>query len=135
MANANENKKQTQTKQKEANAKQPENETKTDVEQSGNANANDVSKTENAKTENSGEVDKNENEVREFLTLAEAYKVMLKGGVFRFAEWDKRKIAFVAFVPRGMTTIMIAPSPEHNTRRVLRPSQEEAIKKLWYQVK
>jgi len=101
-----------------------------DVVGSSNADANNQESAGGGKTEKAVEKDK-----VEYLTLAEAYEGMLKGGVFRFKEWDKRKIGFVAFVPRGMTTIMLAVSETHNTRTPYRPSQEEAIKKLWYQVK
>jgi hypothetical protein len=127
--------KQTELTGKETNVT----EATTENEASNNRNEKAV---DNIKTENQrnvGQANVVDNEaVRqevEFFTLAEAYEVMLKGGVFRFKEWDKNKVPYVAFVPRGQTTIVIAKSVDSNNKIVFRPSQAEAVKKLWYRVK
>jgi len=93
-------------------------------------------KNENTNTEDNGrdgEKPQDKQKV-EYYTLAEAYQLMLKGKAFRFAEWDKHKIPFVAVVPRGRTTISLVKSLYDKNERVYRPSQAEAVKKLWYEI-
>ena len=68
----------------------------------------------------------------QYYTLIEAYEIMKKGGVFRFADWDKKAKPYVAFVKNNK--IVISSSPEGFNVKIYRPTQEEALEKKWYQI-
>ena len=123
---------------KDENVTKDVNENKTVTSEDTGANATVKNEADTSDKQLNSVDNREENEVeeaQEFVYLAEAYQRMLRGEVFRFKEWDKLKIPYVAFVKRGQTKIMIAKDVDSNNAMVFKPSQEEALKKLWYQVK
>jgi len=119
------------------------NEVKTDTKKKEKENVKkDVEQTQDVVSQTSGGMGNSdggdrgmakETEEVTYYTLAEAYNLMLRGNEFRFKEW-KKSIPYVARVERGRTTIGLKVIGSNRPDKSFRPSQAEAVKKLWYKI-
>jgi len=74
-------------------------------------------------------------EEEKLLTLSEAHKLMLKGAKFRSKNMDTYKIKGYILIPRGRSLAEYTPDPSRpDVRRPYRPSYEDAVKPIWYEI-